>query len=88
MQKFNAVFASQFLEDHLYWTEHRRKTAEKVDTLVKAILDEPFQGIGKPEPLRWRPFKGSWSRRITGEHRIVYWVEKGTISFLQCRYHY
>ena len=88
MQKFNAVFASQFLEDHRYWTEHRRKTADKVDTLVKAILDDPLRGIGKPEPLRWGPFKGSWSRRITGEHRIVYRVEKRTISFLQCRYHY
>ena len=45
----------------IIWTEHRRKTADNVDTLVKAILDDPFQGIGKPEPLRWRPLEGSWS---------------------------
>jgi toxin YoeB len=88
MAKFDSVFASAFLEDQAYWIATHPPTAAKIRALVKAILDEPFTGIGKPEPLRWGPFKGCWSRRITKEHRLVYKVDKGSIHFLVCRYHY
>ncbi|MGA8655531.1 MAG: Txe/YoeB family addiction module toxin [Chthoniobacterales bacterium] len=88
MPKFNLVFAPSFLEQYDYWTTKTPKIAAKIDELVRSIAEGLFKGIGKPEPLRWGPFKGSWSRRITGEHRIVYRVDKATSNFLQCRYHY
>jgi toxin YoeB len=88
MPKFKLVFAPGFLEQHADWIERSPQTATKIDALVKAIHSDPFKGIGKPEPMRWGPFKGCWSRRITREHRLVYKVEKDVISFLMCRYHY
>jgi len=55
--------------------------------LIEAILRDPFGGIGKPEPLKFG-LAGAWSRRLTGEHRIVYLVSSNRIDFLQARYHY
>lgn len=82
-----SVFQDQFREDLLTWVETDRKTALRVLKLVEAVLRDPFQGIGKPEPLR---HLGSdvWSRRISQEHRLVYLVRKDRIDFLMCRYHY
>jgi len=88
MPKFKLIFAPSFLEQYDAWGATSARTVEKIDQLVEAIASDPFKGIGKPEPLRWGPFKGCWSRRITKEHRIVYKVDKGTISFLMCKYHY
>jgi toxin YoeB len=88
VQKFRAVFQAQFLDDQRYWLESQPKTAAKIEGLIEVILEDPFGGVGKPEPLRWGPFKRCWSRRITKEHRLVYKVQKNTITFLQCRYHY
>jgi len=59
----------------------------RIFTLIEAILREPFQGIGKPEPLKYLG-TGVWSRRITQEHRLVYQVSQDRIDFLQARYHY
>ncbi|HVF58801.1 MAG TPA: Txe/YoeB family addiction module toxin [Thermoanaerobaculia bacterium] len=83
----HAVFQPEFREDLRYWVRADRKVALRVLDLVEAILRDPFQGIGKPEPLRHLG-SGVWSRRLTEEHRLVYVVTDDRIDFLQCRYHY
>jgi toxin YoeB len=82
-----AVFDREFLEDLRHWIETDRKTALRVLHIVEAVLREPFQGLGKPEPLK-HLLSGAWSRRLAQEHRIVYLVSKERIVFLQARYHY
>ena len=67
-------------------------TVEKINDLIKAAQRDPFKGIGKPEPLK-NELRGYWSRRITGEHRLVYAVEgkKGVdqkMTIIQCKFHY
>jgi toxin YoeB len=81
------VFQPEFIEDLRYWVETERRTAKRLLDLVQAVLREPFEGIGKPQPLK---FLGPdvWSRRITQEHRCVYLVKADCIVFLQGRYHY
>jgi toxin YoeB len=81
------LFQREFLEDLRYWVRTDRKTALRVLDLVEAIIRDPFQGIGKPEPLRYLA-PGAWSRRLTEEHRVVYLVREDRIDFLQARYHY
>jgi toxin YoeB len=82
-----AVFQPEFIEDLKYWVQTDRKTALRVISLIESILRDPFNGIGKPEPLKYLA-PGAWSRRITREHRIVYLVRDERIDFLQARYHY
>ena len=82
-----AVFQPEFLEDLKYWVTTDRKTALRVIRLVEAILRDPSTGIGKPEPLKYLA-PGTWSRRITQEHRLVYLVRDQRVDFLQARYHY
>ena len=82
-----AIFQPEFCEDLRYWVETDRKTALRAFKLVEAILNEPFTGIGKPEPLKYLA-PGIWSRRLTQEHRIVYLVLDDRIDFLQARFHY
>jgi toxin YoeB len=82
-----AVFQPEFLEDLRYWVDLDRKAALRALDLVRAILRDPFKGIGKPEPLKYLG-SGVWSRRLTQEHRIVYVVTGSRIDFLQARYHY
>ncbi len=67
--------------------ETDRKTALRAFAIIEAILRDPFSGIGKPEPLKYLA-PGTWSRRLTQEHRIVYLVADNRIDFLQARYHY
>jgi len=86
-KKREAVFQPEFLEDLRYWVETDRKLALRAFDLIEAILRDPFQGVGKPEPLRYLA-PGAWSRRLTQEHRIVYLVRDDRIDFLQGRYHY
>ncbi|HET58757.1 MAG TPA: Txe/YoeB family addiction module toxin [Chloroflexi bacterium] len=81
------IFQQEFLEDLRHWVATDRKVALRVLTLVEAVMRDPFQGIGKPEPLKYLS-PGTWSRRITQEHRLVYLVRNERIDFLQCRYHY
>ena len=85
-QRF-AVFDSAFIEDLRYWAETDRRTAKRLLDLVEAALRNPFEGIGKPEPLK---YLGSdvWSRRLTQEHRCVYLIKNDRVDFLQGRYHY
>lgn len=82
-----AVFQPEFREDLRYWVETDRKVALRALDLVEAIMRDPFNGIGKPEPLKYL-LAGAWSRRLTQEHRIVYLVRDTRIDFLQARYHY
>jgi toxin YoeB len=82
-----AVFHPEFREDLRWWVKTQRKTAIRILDLVEAVLRDPFQGLGKPERLRYLD-NDTWSRRITEEHRLVYLVAEGRIEFLQARYHY
>ncbi|MGA2144548.1 MAG: Txe/YoeB family addiction module toxin [Bryobacteraceae bacterium] len=82
-----AVFQPEFRDDLRYWISSDRITAIRILDLVEAILRDPFQGPGKPEPLRY-VLAGCWSRRITQEHRLVYRVSAESVDFLQARYHY
>ena len=85
--EFEARFQKEFLEDLRHWVATDRRVALKILDLVDAVLRDPFDGIGKPEPLKYEA-AGAWSRRITQEHRLVYLIGKGRIDFLQARYHY
>lgn len=82
-----AIFHSEFIDDLRYWVEQDRRIALKAFDLIEAVIREPFSGIGKPEPLK-HLLAGSWSRRLTQEHRMVYLVLDRYIHFLQARYHY
>jgi toxin YoeB len=82
-----AVFQPEFREDLRHWVETDRRVALRALDLVEAVLRDPFQGIGKPEPLKYLA-GGAWSRRLTQEHRLVYLVREDRIDFLQARYHY
>ncbi len=86
-KKRDAVFQPEFIEDLRYWVETDRKLALRTFELIEAIMRTPFEGIGKPEPLKYLA-QGCWSRRLTQEHRIVYLVREDRIDFLQARYHY
>lgn len=81
------IFHPEFVEDLHDWVETDRKVALRAFDLIKAIVKDPFAGIGKPEPLKYLA-PGVWSRRLTQEHRIVYRVSEDRIDFLQARYHY
>jgi toxin YoeB len=79
-------------EDIEHWISNDPDTLKKIKNLIKSISQDPFRGLGKPEPLKY-DLKGYWSRRITGEHRIVYKVSgtKGVDQkclIIQCRFHY
>ena len=81
------VFADRGWEDFGYWIEHDRKIAARIVRLIEDIEHTPFQGLGKPEPLR-HDLTGFWSRRITDEHRLVYAVDNERVLIAQARYHY
>ncbi|MDO8432890.1 MAG: Txe/YoeB family addiction module toxin [Candidatus Binatus sp.] len=82
-----AIFHPEFRQDLRYWVETNRKVALRILDLVEAVMRDPFQGVGKPEPLKY-VLAGAWSRRVTEEHRLVYAVSAGRVDFLQARYHY
>jgi len=81
------IVQDECLEDLRYWVDTSRKTALRVLDLMEATLRDPFEGIGKPEPLRHLG-PDLWSRRITSVDRLVYRVTKEAVDFLQARYHY
>ena len=85
--KREAVFEPEFRDDLRFFAETNRKTLLRAFELVEATLRNPFDGIGKPEPLKYLG-AGTWSRRLTKEHRIVYRVSDDRINFVQARYHY
>ena len=81
------IFSEHAWEDYLYWQRTDRKILQRINTLIRDIQRAPFDGIGKPEPLK-HGLSGYWSRRITDEHRIVYKVEADSLFIAQLRYHY
>lgn len=87
VHKHASVFHPEFIDDLRYWVATDRKVALRIFDLIEAIVRDPFQGVGKPEPLKFLP-RDTWSRRITQEHRLVYLESVDRIDFLQARYHY
>lgn len=81
------IFSENAWEDYLYWQKTDRKTLNRINDLIKEIQRTPFVGTGKPEPLKFA-LSGYWSRRINGEHRIIYKVVDGDVLIAQLRYHY
>lgn len=85
------VWATKAWDDYLYWQQAGLEIVRKINELIKDAKRDPFKGLGKPEPLKAN-LQGWWSRRIGGEHRLVYRVfgtgESKALEIAQCRYHY
>jgi len=73
--------------DYLYWQTQDRKTLKRINKLIEDTKRQPFEGIGKPEPLR-RNLSGFWSRRIDDTNRLVYAVDNELLIIISCKYHY
>ena len=83
----NVTFLPAAWDHWLYWQETDKAMYRKVNGLIKECLRHPFEGTGKPEPLKG-DLSGNWSRSIDREHRLVYRVDGDTLIIVQCRYHY
>ena len=83
----NLTFAPKAWDSYLYWQKTDKAIVKRTNTLIKDIQRNPFEGVGKPEPLK-HALSGFWSRRINDEHRIVYNVTDNNILIAQLRYHY
>jgi toxin YoeB len=83
----NVTFTPTALDDLRYWMKTDKRQADRILALLEEIRRTPFDGTGKPEPLRFQ-LAGCWSRRIDREHRLVYQVEENEIIVIACRYHY
>ncbi len=81
------IFAEHAWEDYLYWQRTDKKIVKRINHLIRDIQRSPFDGIGKPEPLK-HALSGYWSRRIDSEHRIVYKVQDDALLIAQLRFHY
>ena len=85
------AFTDAGWDDYLYWSSQPATLLNKINALIEDIRRSPFRGIGKPEPLRG-DYQGWWSRRITGEHRLIYRItgsgQSQQVQIAQCRYHY
>ncbi len=80
-------FRERAWKDYLYWQETDKHILKRINILIKDIQRSPFDGLGKPEPLKHQ-FSGFWSRRINDEHRLVYTFVEAELIIVQCRYHY
>ncbi len=81
------IFSDNAWNDYIYWQKTDKKIIRRINTLIKDTNKNPFEGIGKPEPLK-HVLSGYWSRRITDEHRFIYKVSEYAIEIAQLRYHY
>jgi len=81
------IFQEHAWEDYLFWQQVDKKLVKKINSLIKEITRTPYEGSGKPEPLKFN-LSGFWSRRIDQDHRLVYKVENDELHILACRYHY
>ncbi|MCW7755432.1 Txe/YoeB family addiction module toxin [Desulfobotulus sp. H1] len=81
------IFSAHAWDDYLFWQKTDKQTLRRINTLIKETMRTPFEGIGKPEPLK-HALSGYWSRRISDEHRFVYKVSEDAIEIAQLRYHY
>ena len=80
------IFSENAWDDYLYWQKTDRKILKRINMLIKDIQRSPFEGIGKPEPLK-HGLSGYWSRRTNDEHRLIYQVESDALLIAQLRYH-
>jgi toxin YoeB len=87
MARRNLTFTPEGWEDYTYWIDQDKKTLKKINKLVGDALRNPFEGLGKPEPLK-ENYTGLWSRRIDDKNRLVYAVTDGTVRVVGCRFHY
>lgn len=83
----NILFTADAWGDYLYWQGQDKKTLRRINELIKAAQRTPFEGIGKPEPLK-ENLAGFWSRRIDESNQLVYEVSDDNIAIISCRYHY
>lgn len=83
----DALFTTNFRQDYAYWIKTDRKIALRLARLIEDIMRDPFDGLGKPEPLKYLA-SNTWSRRLTHQDRIVYRVKDDRIDFIQARFHY
>jgi len=83
----NKKFTDEAWADYQYWMNNDKRQLKRINQLIKDIDRSPYEGIGKPEPLKAN-LQGYWSRRIDNEHRIIYAVEKQQVVFISFRYHY
>lgn len=83
----NLVFVRKAWEDYVYWQQTDKATLKRINLLIKDIQRTPFNGVGKPEALKF-DMASCWSRRIDAEHRLVYKLQSDMLIILQCRYHY
>ena len=81
------IFSEHAWEDYLYWQRTDKKLLKRINTLIQDIQRSPFEGIGKPEPLK-HALSGYWSRRINDEHRFVYKIEENSLLIAQLQHHY
>ncbi|WP_158936961.1 Txe/YoeB family addiction module toxin [Burkholderia sp. S171] len=87
MSTLNIMWTAEAWDDYVYWQGQDKKTVKRINQLVKETLRTPFEGIGKPEPLKAN-LTGFWSRRIDEVNRLVYEVTDAPINIVSCRYHY
>jgi len=80
-------FTEASWQDYIWFQEYDKKLLKRLNLLIKDITRNPFEGIGKPEPLKAN-LSGYWSRRINSEHRLVYEVGKNEVTIIACRFHY
>lgn len=83
----NLSFTPSGWDDYLWFQQHDRRVLRRINQLIQEILRSPFEGIGKPEPLKGN-LSGYWSRRINDEHRLIYTLQEDTLIIIACRYHY
>ena len=81
------IFVDESWEDYQYWLNTDKKMISRINELLKDISRNPFTGLGKPEPLKFK-YKGFWSRRIDVEYRLIYQVRNDEILIAKCRFHY
>lgn len=81
------IFTDESWEEYLFWQKTDKKKLKRINALLKDINPNPFDGVGKPEPLKYK-YAGFWSRRIDGEHRLIYQVKDDEIRIAKCRFHY
>ena len=81
------IFSDHAWDDYLFWQKTDQQILRRINNLIKDTMRNPFEGIGKPEPLK-HALSGYWSRRITDEHRFIYKASENAIEIAQLRYHY
>nr|WP_296236368.1 Txe/YoeB family addiction module toxin [Psychrobacter sp. UBA5136] len=87
MMRKQLAWTSEAWKDYLYWQSQDKKTLKRINKLITECMRTPFEGIGKPEPLK-ENLSGFWSRRIDDANRLVYAVDDSYLTIISCRYHY